>query len=164
MCMATLSKGFWRRTVGTSPPIHPLEYGNPSSPRRTIFSWNVFLTTAVVMLFYEGFFLIVVPSMERVYGDFKIALPPPTAIILRISHHMVPLGGVALACVPLALAVLVPLLTPPPSGTDPKTARRPYRRTAQFIRIVLMLLLVAMIVAVVLPIYSLITAMTSVGK
>jgi type II secretory pathway component PulF len=162
--MATSSKGFWRRTVSTSPPIHPLGYENPSSPRRTIFSWNIFLTTAAVMLLYGGFFLIVVPSMERVYGDFKIALPTPTAIILRISHHMVPLGGVALACVPLTLAVLVPVLAPLPSGADPKTARRPYRRTAQFIRILLMLVLVAMVVAVVLPIYSLITAMTSVGK
>jgi type II secretory pathway component PulF len=150
--------------VSTTPPIHPLGYENPSTSRRTIFSWNIFLTTAVVMLLYGAFFLILVPSIERVYRDFKIALPRPTMIILEISHHMVPLGGVALACVPLAIAVLVPLLTPPPSGTDPKAARRPHRRTAQFIRILLMLVLVAMIVAVVMPIYSLITALTSAGK
>ena len=116
------------------------------------------------MLFYGAFFLVVVPSMERVYRDFKIALPRPTVIVLEISHHMVPLGGVALACVPPAIAVLVPLLTPLPTGTDQKAARRPHRRTAQFIRILLMLVLVAMMVAILVPIYSLITALTSAGK
>lgn len=147
--------------MSTTPPIHPLGYENPSSPRRVIFSWNIFLITAAVMLLYGAFFGILVPHMEQVYRDYPTALPGPTVIILKMSHHMVPLGEVTLACIPLALAVVVPLVLPSPTGT---AARRAHRGTARVIRVLLMLALLAMMLAVMMPMFSLITSLTSTGK
>jgi hypothetical protein len=126
-----------------------------------VFSWNIFLTTAVAMLLYGAFFGIVVPHMEQVYRAFQVRLPRPAQIILQLGRLLVPWGGIVLAGIPLILAVLVPLMLPSPSSSSPDGAVRAHRWAARAVRLLLLGLLLAMMLALMTPMYSLIDALTS---
>lgn len=150
----------------TRPPsIHSLGYREPSPARgRMLFSFSVFVTTASLLVLYAGFFLIVVPQMQRLYADFKVGLPGFTALFLGMARWMNPWGLVALALVPFALAVIVPLMLPSPTVDEPLADVRAARRWALLIRILLLLLLGAMAAAMFIPMLSLIDSITTVKK
>ena len=141
---------------------HPLAYQQPSEVRgRMLFSWSVFVTTFSLLVLYAGFFLIVVPQMERVFADFKISLPLATGAVLKLGRWMNPWGAIGLILVPPALAVLVPLMVPSPTTDEPLADVRSARRWAMLIRIFLLLLLGAMAAAMFMPMISLIDSLTA---
>lgn len=129
-----------------------------------LFSWSVFVTTASLLVLYVGFFLVFVPQMERLYADFRVRLPTFTVIVLVVGRWMNPWGTIGLVVVPLALAVIVPLMAPRPTTDEPLADVRAARRWAILIRILLLLLLGAMVAAMLIPMLSLIDSITTVKK
>jgi hypothetical protein len=143
----------------TTPPT--LEYGRPPPAEgRTrdyvahLIRWALVAGTVAVVL--AG----IVPRFEQIFRDFKIQLPWPSQFLLTLSHWFVhDMGWLALAPLPFLLAYLMSL----PGGTPRERRKvRHWERLLAFLIVAIFLVYVVM--ALFMPLISLIQAMSGPRK
>jgi len=145
----------------------PLDYRAPhDAPRRPVFSVAAFLASAAVVAVLLLDLLVIVPRFEEIFRDFGTKLPAITQLLLDVSRVLADSGRwVVLAMMPLAIGFLAPLLGPVRIADDSPTRDRPPRRRHRSMTLVLMsialcVILAVTIVALALPMLSLINAVS----
>ena len=132
----------------------PLEYASalPGEPhsRRIRFSFSLFCAAAVPLWSLTAVLVFVVPRFKVVFGNFNVALPMLTRLVLGASDLILRSWGWA----PLILLPLVPALALPQVSI-----KRRWLRLAITLSIGVILAITA--IAMMLPMISLIDALTS---
>ena len=153
------------RNLPPIPPPQPLDYreggaGNVGGPaaipvagyRRpvSIFSVVRFIAAIAVMVILLVIFLAIIPQLETVYADFGTKLPWITMLVLDISRFLrTPLGWVAAFIITGIVAVTVSVLPIP-------------RRWLRLLVVLLLgLIVIALALALFLPIVNLMDSITS---
>jgi len=143
----------------------PLNYsGFLERPRRR-FAWPVLVTIAVMAVLLAGALEIVAPHMRALYQSYHLDLPVWTRLVLAASNWMNPWGNIALAALPVALAILVPLMMAPPQTLEQaKLNAAKVSLIACGIYWISFLIVAGIFVALLAPMISLIQGITSSGK
>ena len=152
-----------------NPPT--LEYRPPQDdvrpPMFSTFGFVVSLFFCAVVFVNLSF---VVPRFEQIFKDFGTTLPAMTLVLLNVSRWFVraPWTWAFLGFVPIFIGLLLPRQFPMPIETDPKAilaARiKRVRRTTRIVMLFLFIFLGFMMVALALPMFGLIQAVSSPRK
>ena len=124
--------------------------GAPIDRRQSIFSLIRFVAAIAVMSVLMMIFLLVIPRLERVYADFGTKLPWITQLVLDVSRFLqTPLGWVVAAFIAGVVALVVGVLPIP----------------RRWLRLLVVLFLAAIVIAlgmaVLLPILNMMESLTS---
>jgi type IV pilus assembly protein PilC len=148
----------------------PLDYRSPfTAPlERDVFSFPAFLAGAIIAVAIAFIMLLVVPRFEQIFKDFGTKLPALTQVVLQLARITASGGWVALTLLPVIagfLGALIPPEEPLPEVTEGGRRRR--RRMTVVMRATVLILFViagVTILALFLPMISLINAVSGSGK
>lgn len=82
-----------------------------TTPRRPVFSWLVFFSSAAVVAFLAVELVYSVPAMKRLFQEWKLKLPAPTELLLELSDAFIAGGWIVFAAIPIILGFLAPRLS-----------------------------------------------------
>jgi len=135
-----------------------LDYQAPA--RQRVFSLRAFLAAAIIQAVLFALLGLIVPRFEPIFQSFGVRLPALTQLLLELSRWFRDVGWIIILPLPFVIGFGVGLLTQAPAADAP---RRNWRLASIVILIVGVIVIVT-VVALFLPMITLIQAVSGQGK